>query len=205
MDVRGGVDQVSVGPVTVTDRVGSPFVIRLLGEAQHPAGHHDSDAVSGELGDQRVHHFGRTSLAKKAAARRRISFSGSSSRLRFFSSRSSADSGRTPPDAVLDVGLLQPPVQAGLRDPEILGNLRDRRLAFASNLDDVPAELLREWLGHDNSSFRKASASQRMSQPIRGQTPLLVRASERSWTLQTDGPVLPVSIRVRCGVDEIAS
>ena len=57
---------------------------------QHPAGHRDRYSIVGKLTDQREDYFGRTfSRAKYAAARRRISFSCSSSRLR---SRSSANS-----------------------------------------------------------------------------------------------------------------
>jgi hypothetical protein len=64
MDLAGQVDQVRVVPVPLRDRVSAPLVERLLGEAQHPAGHRDGDVVGGEVKDQRVHHFGSTSRAK---------------------------------------------------------------------------------------------------------------------------------------------
>src|SRR4051794_39338806 len=74
------------------DRGGAPRVVGLLAEPQHPAGHHDGNPVRGQVVDQRVRHFGEISWAKEAAARRRISFSCSSSLLRLRNSRSSADS-----------------------------------------------------------------------------------------------------------------
>jgi hypothetical protein len=64
VDVNRGVDQVRVVPVPMADRVGPPPVERLLGEAEHPAGHRDRDAVGGQVEDQREHHFGRVSRAK---------------------------------------------------------------------------------------------------------------------------------------------
>src|SRR5687768_7131652 len=96
MDVVGGVDQVRVVPVALAHQIGAPLVERLLREAQHPAGHRDGNLLGGELTDQRVDHFGSTSRAKYAVARRRISFSCSSSLLRRRSSRSSADSPFSP-------------------------------------------------------------------------------------------------------------
>src|SRR3954471_19985358 len=81
-----------ISPVPVGDGVGLPFVEGLLGEGEHPAGHRDGDSVGGKVEDQREFHFGGSTRAKNAAARRRISFSCSSSRIRFFASRSSAAS-----------------------------------------------------------------------------------------------------------------
>src|SRR5438552_1159945 len=64
-------------------RARCPVVVSRPRRFQHPAGHRDRDTVRGEFMDQRVDYFGRTfSRAKYAAARRRISFSCSSSRLR---------------------------------------------------------------------------------------------------------------------------
>jgi hypothetical protein len=101
VDVMGGVDQVGLTPIGVGDRAGQPLVEALAREAQNPAGHRDGQTVSGKLLDQRVGHFGEISLAKYAAALRKISFSCSSSRVRLRSSRSSSDSlavtpGRSP-------------------------------------------------------------------------------------------------------------
>ena len=64
VDVDGGVDEVRVGPVPIGHGLGAPLVERLLGEAEHPAGHRDRDLVGGQVEDQRVHHFGRVSRAK---------------------------------------------------------------------------------------------------------------------------------------------
>jgi hypothetical protein len=41
VDVECGVDQMRVVPVPLADRVGLPLVDRLLGKADHPAGHRD--------------------------------------------------------------------------------------------------------------------------------------------------------------------
>jgi hypothetical protein len=41
---------------------------------------------------------------------------------------------------VLNVGELQPALQAGLRDPEVLGDLSKRRLALASDRDHILTE-----------------------------------------------------------------
>jgi hypothetical protein len=54
VDVDRSVDQVGVVPVPPADRGGLPLVERLLGEAEHPAGHRNGDLLGGELLDQRV-------------------------------------------------------------------------------------------------------------------------------------------------------
>jgi len=77
------VAQVRVRPVAIGRQVGTPPIEGLLREAQHPAGHRDRDPIVGEFEDQRVDHFWSCDWAKYAAARRRISFSCSSSRIRF--------------------------------------------------------------------------------------------------------------------------
>ena len=59
------------------------------------------------------------------------------------------DAGHARPDAVIDIGELQPPVQARLRDAEVLRDLRQRSLAHTGNRDHVTAELQGERLGHD--------------------------------------------------------
>ena len=75
----------------------------------------------------------------------------SSSRIRFFASRSSADSGGDArPDTVLDVGQAEPAVQTGLGDPEVLRDLRDWRLALPGHRHDVTTELWGERLGMKN-------------------------------------------------------
>jgi hypothetical protein len=54
VDIDRGVDQVRIVPVALTDRVGAPLVERLLGEAEHPAGHRDGNVLGGEFTDERV-------------------------------------------------------------------------------------------------------------------------------------------------------
>jgi hypothetical protein len=73
---------------------------------------------------------------------------------------------------VLAVGDLQPPGEAGLRDPGASGDLRDRLIALAGHRDHVTPELRRERFGHDADPSSEAAASQARSQPNRGQSPL---------------------------------
>ena len=84
MSVDRGIRQMRVVPVTPRDRAGAPLEERLLAEAQHPAGHRDGDPVAGKVTDQRVDHFGSDDCDRYAAALRRISFSCSSNRIRFY-------------------------------------------------------------------------------------------------------------------------
>src|SRR5690606_6614456 len=80
-------------PVTITDRVAQPLVIRLLGEAEHPARHRDrhphGGVGRGQFLDEREHYFGgadpifKFACDRYAVARRRISLSISSSWIRF--------------------------------------------------------------------------------------------------------------------------
>src|SRR6185437_6119610 len=79
--------------------------------------------------------------------------------------------GDTRPGALLDIGQLQPAVQAGLRDAEIAGDLRQRRLALAGNSDHVTAELNRERLGHADHPSSEEQSSQARSQLSWGQSP----------------------------------
>ncbi len=77
----------------------------------------------------------------------------------------------------------QPAGQAGLRDAEGAGDLRDRRLALAGHGDHVTTELRRERLGHDADPSSEAAASQARSQPNRGRAltgQLDVRAGTRA-------------------------
>ena len=79
--------------LTVGDGVGQPPVVGLAGELENPADHRDRDPVSGELLRDRVEPFpDRFACDSYAAARRRTSFSCSSSRIRFRASRNSTDS-----------------------------------------------------------------------------------------------------------------
>lgn len=64
VDVDDRIDQVSVVPIAVADRLGSPLVERLGREAEHPAGRPHRDALGGQFQDQRERHFGRCSAAK---------------------------------------------------------------------------------------------------------------------------------------------
>jgi hypothetical protein len=84
------------------------------------------------------------------AARRRISFSCSRRRTRFLYSRSSfgVGLGQTGTDTIFDVCLLEPGMQSGFGDPEVLGHLADRCFPFTGHGDDVSVELCGERLWH---------------------------------------------------------
>ena len=64
MDVQRRVDQVGIRPVPFRHRAGSPPVVPLLAELQHPAGHRHGNSLGGKIRDQRVDHFGLMSLAR---------------------------------------------------------------------------------------------------------------------------------------------
>lgn len=91
------VDPIRAEHIGVPDRVVSPPVVGLAGELEDPARHRHGNPRVGELRYERVRHFGepprrRFACDRYAAARRSTSFSCSSSRIRFFSSRASAAS-----------------------------------------------------------------------------------------------------------------
>ncbi len=93
VDVADHVDDVRVVPVPLTHRVFEPLVVPLSRETQHPARHRDrhpdGGTGRGHLTDEREDYFpGRFACDRYAAARRRTSFSCSSSRIRLFAARS---------------------------------------------------------------------------------------------------------------------
>ena len=99
MRVEHGVCQVRVVPLGVGHRSSQPPVVGLKGDLQDPTRHRDGDPVDSEFTDERVHHFpGRFACDRYAAARRNTSFSCSSSRNRFRSSRFSPSSSDAGPD-----------------------------------------------------------------------------------------------------------
>jgi 6-phosphogluconate dehydrogenase len=67
----------------------------------------------------------------------------------------------------VSVGDLEPAVQAGLGDPEVLRDLRDRRLALAGDRDHVAAELRRKRCGHGGrpSSEERILTGQESTEP----------------------------------------
>ena len=70
----------------------------LPSDPEYPTRHRDRDTVRGQLAHERVEPFpGRFACDKYAVARRRTSFSCSSSLIRLRASRSSADSARLAP------------------------------------------------------------------------------------------------------------
>ena len=132
-----------------------PAVDCLGGECvpQLVQGQRHGKPVDSQFLDQRVHHFGSDSRAKNAAARRRISFSCSSTRLRLrcFADLDRFVGGDTGTDAVFDVGEFQPAMQTRFGNPEVLRDLRQRRFPLASNRHDIATELHRDALGMTTS------------------------------------------------------
>lgn len=99
--------------------------------------------VGADFGDQRDHHFGGGACDRYAAAQRRISFSWSSGRIRFFIYRNSA----TPP--WITPSRLPRSISASFdqccrndsEDPEVLRYQSDRRFILPGVGNDVAAEL----------------------------------------------------------------
>ncbi len=60
VDVECGVDQMSVAPLAIGDRMCLPFVKRLRGESQYPTRECDGYSVTLQVNHERVLHFGRT-------------------------------------------------------------------------------------------------------------------------------------------------
>src|SRR5690606_22553213 len=69
--------------------------------------------------------------------------------------------------AVLDIGQLEPPVQTRLGNPEVLRDLRQRRLALTGDRDHVTAELGGECFRHDRhpSSEEQILTGQESTEP----------------------------------------
>jgi hypothetical protein len=78
--------------------------------------------------------------------------------------------GHTRPATVLNVGELQPALQAGLRDPEVLDDLSKRRLALASDRDHILTELQRECFRHAEHPSSEDESPQARSQLTWGQS-----------------------------------
>jgi integrase-like protein len=65
--------------------------------------------------------------------------------------------------AFVDIGLVHPPAQARLADPEILGDLRDRLLPTASQIHSSAPELQRLGSGHPELPSKTIIASDQVS------------------------------------------
>jgi hypothetical protein len=172
MDIQGGIDKVGVVPVPDTERVDPPLVERLLGETEHPTSHHDGNPVSGRVQDQRVHHFVRASQAKNAAARRRDLTLLLEDPVALLQLPDLGRLGRRDPgtDTILDVSQVHPPMQTRLRDPEVLGDLADGRLALRTTATTSRRNSLGKGFGHRDILPARTESSHRRSQPDQGQT-----------------------------------
>lgn len=80
-------------------------------------------------------------------------------------------------------------MQAGLRDPEVLREMMQWRLALADHGNDVNAELGKKRFRHELDSPRKDESSQVRRQPNRGSPPRRLRLPQ-AW---------PVISRLRLG------
>jgi hypothetical protein len=74
-------------------------------------------------------------------------------------------------DAVIDISKPEPAVQARLRDPEVLSDLGQRRLALTGDRDHVPADSGGNAFGMMTILPARRESSQARSQPRRGQSP----------------------------------
>jgi hypothetical protein len=94
MRVEQPVGPMSLEEFGVGDGVGPPAVVGLAGELEYPARHRHGDPVGGELSYERVKRPfpGRLACDRKAADRRKTSFSCSNNRFRRRNSRSCLES-----------------------------------------------------------------------------------------------------------------
>src|SRR4051794_6751847 len=91
--VEQGIRPVRHDQFGIGDRAGTLPVVGLPSDVEYPARHRDGDTVGGQLAHERVEPFpGRFACDRYAVARRRTSFSCSSSLIRLRASRSSAES-----------------------------------------------------------------------------------------------------------------
>ena len=157
------------------------------GKLENPARHRDGDPVVGQLADEREHHFpGRFAWDRYAAARRRTSFSCSSSRIRRLPPQLIVlRGGRARLDAVLDISGLS---QFSRHDSEIPKSAaivleQHAGLAAAGHPDHVLAELTGIGLGHGEhpssgtSRHHRSDVTPTCSSPLRVQRSL--QASQR--------------------------
>src|SRR4051794_30710970 len=79
----------------------------------------------------------------------------------------------TGPDPVIDVGDLQPALQTRLGDPEVLRDLRDRRVALTGDRDHVTSELGRERFRHDRHPPSEDPRPHRSGVNRTGSSPML--------------------------------
>ena len=175
VDVDRRVEQMRVVPVALCHRVLLPGVERLLAELQHPIGHRDGNPFSGEVKDQRGtpfwgHVLGEIGSRPTQDLYLLLQHPDPLAGLAQLHRLRRAHPG---PLAVLDVGQAQPAVQSGLRDAEVLGDLADRRLAFAGDREHVITKLFRKCLGHGADPSSEDESSQARSQPNRG-SPFLI-------------------------------
>ena len=161
-------DKYRVVEVLGPDRVGLPGIEARGRHLHHPTAGRDGQVGAGP-GDEDVDHFGSgsVSLAKYAAARRRISFSifavRSSRRRRTSSARSSVPRPSRRPS--VDVVLLHPPTQTRRGDAEIGGHLGDGLVSAPGHLDRSLAELV--WIAHWHRDILPSDASRRLMFGVR--------------------------------------
>ena len=139
----------------VGDRPGTPPVVRLSSDVRVPGTSPRRESRRRPARSRAGRAFSRqVRLRQIRRARRRTSFSCSSSLIRLRASRSSADSVRLTPGlaAVVDLGLAQPLEQRHRVDPEVVGDLLDRHagLAVTGDPHDIVAELPGVGLGHSD-------------------------------------------------------
>lgn len=88
---------------------------------------------------------------------------------------------RRPAGTVLAVGDLEPAMQAGLRDPEVLRDLAQRRLTLAGHGNDIGSELGGKRFRHEVDPSSEDESSQVRSQPNWGQSPSATARGYPDW------------------------
>ncbi|GIZ95768.1 hypothetical protein TTY48_03800 [Tsukamurella sp. TY48] len=165
MDIDRSISHHRIIDITVTDWNSAPGIEGLAGELQNPAGHRDGNPVSGQLADQREHHFGDEPSFRFACdkSRRRppkdfILLLQQPDPPPRFPQLLRLVPAHTGTNTVIDIVLPQPPPQTRLRDPEILRYLFERDLPRPGHADHISTELLWIRLRHGRSSFQQQSA-----------------------------------------------
>lgn len=145
MDGQGSTDHARISRIPVRHRGRLPRTKALFGKPKYLAGHRDGKIIIDKVKNQRKLHFEGSSHAKNAAARRRISFSCSRSRIHFLASRNStASPGLHPHGCRPEYLPFQPVVQRCFRSSKVLRDLGNRGFMFASNGNHITTSFYRE-------------------------------------------------------------
>jgi hypothetical protein len=164
MGVEHDVRHVGLVEFDIGDRVGGPALVRLAREIEDPARQRGGNPISGQLADERAHHFsGRFTYRRYAAAQHLVLLLAESDAFPRCSQLGVLRHGDTGLDAVFDIRDFEPAIEARLEDAEISGEVvrSEVRLAAAGDPDDVLTELLEKDLSISTSFQQHLAAPQR--------------------------------------------